>query len=142
MEQQYLSQSKAIAKFQKLSNLFLTHLFLENQLSICFGSNKEKSRKDLKIQSVVISNLCVSYSVVSDSLEPHGLLLARLLCSREFPGKNTGVGCYFLLQGIFQTQELNPGLPYCRQTLYCLSHQESPDFRLGNQSKKILFFYY
>ena len=57
-------------KFQKLSNLFLTHPFLENQLNTCFGSNKEKSRKDLKMQSVVISNLCVSYSVVSDSLAP------------------------------------------------------------------------
>ena len=29
-----------------------------------------------------------------------------------FPGKNTGVGCHFLLQGIFQTQESNPGLPH------------------------------
>jgi len=27
------------------------------------------------------------------------------------------------LQGIFPTQELNPGLPHCRQILYCLSHQ-------------------
>ena len=31
--------------------------------------------------------------------------------------------CHFLLQGIFLTQELNPGLPHCRQTLYRLSHQ-------------------
>ena len=31
--------------------------------------------------------------------------------------------CHFLLQGIFPTQELNPGLPHCRQTLYHLSHQ-------------------
>ena len=41
------------------------------------------------------------------------------------PGKNTGMGCHFLLQGIFLTQELNPGLPHCRQTLYHLSHQGS-----------------
>ena len=77
----------------------------------------------------MISNLCVSYSVVSDLLEPHGLLLARLLCSWEFPGKNTGVGCYFLLQGIFQTQELNPGLLYGRQILYQLSCL-APNFSL------------
>ena len=32
----------------------------------------------------------------------------------EFPGKNTGVGCRFLLQGIFLTQELKPGLLHCR----------------------------
>ena len=42
-----------------------------------------------------------------------------------FPGKSTGVGCHFLLQGIFPTQGSNPGLPYCRQKLYCLSHQGS-----------------
>ena len=40
-----------------------------------------------------------------------------------FPGMNTGVGCHFLLQGIFPTQGLNPGLPHCRQTLYHLSYQ-------------------
>ena len=39
------------------------------------------------------------------------------------PGKNTGVGCHFLLQGIFPTQGLKLGLLHCRQTLYCLGHQ-------------------
>ena len=46
--------------------------------------------------------------------------------SRDFPGNSTGVGCHFLLQGIFLTQGLNPGLPRCRQTLYHLSHQGNP----------------
>ena len=41
----------------------------------------------------------------------------RLLCPWDFPGKNTGVGCHCLLQEIFLTQRLNPGLPHCRQTL-------------------------
>ena len=41
-------------------------------------------------------------------------------------GKNTGVACHALLQGIFPTQGLNPGLPNCRQILYHLSHQGSP----------------
>ena len=49
----------------------------------------------------------------------------RLLCPRDFPGNSTGVDCHFLLQGIFETQGSNPGLPHCRQTLYCLSHQGS-----------------
>ena len=44
----------------------------------------------------------------------------------DFLSKSTGVGCCFLLQGIFPTQGLNPGLPHCRQMLYCLSHQGSP----------------
>ena len=45
-----------------------------------------------------------SHSVVSDSLQPHGLYPARLLCPLDFPVKNTGVGCHFVLQGIFMTQ--------------------------------------
>ena len=44
----------------------------------------------------------------------------------DFPGKNAGVGCHFLLQGIFPTQGSIPGLLNCRQILYCLSHQGSP----------------
>ena len=42
-----------------------------------------------------------------------------------FPGKNTGVGSHFLLQGIFLTQGLNLGLLPGRQILYCLSHTSS-----------------
>ena len=45
----------------------------------------------------------------------------------DSPGKNTGVGCHAVFQGIFPTQGSNPGLPQCRQTLYCLSHQGSPN---------------
>ena len=41
------------------------------------------------------------------------------------PGKNTGVGCHALLQGIFLTHGSNSGLLHCRQILYCLSHQGS-----------------
>ena len=44
----------------------------------------------------------------------------------DSPGKNTGVGCHALLQGIFPTQGSNPGLSHCRQILYQLSHQGSP----------------
>ena len=60
---------------------------------------------------------------MSSSLRPLGLQPARLLRPWDSPGKTTGVGCHFLLQGIFLTQESNPGLPHCRQTLYCLSQQ-------------------
>ena len=62
---------------------------------------------------------------MSDSLRLHGLQLTRLLCLWDFPGKSTGVGCRFLLQGIFPTQGSNLSLPHCRQTLYPLSHQGS-----------------
>ena len=48
-----------------------------------------------------------SCSVVSDSLQPYGLQSPRLLCPWDSPGNDTGVGCHFLLQGIFPTQGLN-----------------------------------
>ena len=50
----------------------------------------------------------------------------RLLYPWNSPGKNTGMGCHFLLQGIFPTSGWNPALPHCRQTLYQLSRQGSP----------------
>ena len=51
----------------------------------------------------------------------HGQWPTRLLCPWDFPGKNTGVGCRALLQGIFLTQGSNPGLLcllHCRRILY------------------------
>ena len=66
----------------------------------------------------------VSHSVLSDSLQPQA---ARLPCPWDSLGKNTGMGCHFLLQGICPTQGLSPGLPQCRQTLYHLSHHRSPN---------------
>ena len=56
---------------------------------------------------------------------------ARLLCPWSSPSKNTGMGCHFLLQGIFPTQELNLGLLHCRQILYHLSHQGNPELPYG-----------
>ena len=44
----------------------------------------------------------------------------------DFPGKNTGVGCHFLLQGIFPTQGLNPHLPHQQVDSSPLSHLGSP----------------
>ena len=46
----------------------------------------------------------------------------RLLCPWDSPGQNIGVGCHFLLQGIFLTQGSNLCVLHCRQILYLLSH--------------------
>ena len=54
-------------------------------------------------------------------LQPHGLYSPR-----NSPGQNTGVVAIPLLQGIFPTQRLNPGVPHWRRILYQLSHQGSP----------------
>ena len=55
----------------------------------------------------------------------HGPSPARLFCPWYSPGMNTGMGCHFLLQEIFPTQESNPGLLHCSQILYWLSYHEA-----------------
>ena len=74
----------------------------------------------------VVESVCVSCSVVSDSLGSRGLQPARFICPWNSSGKSTGVGCYSLLQGIFLTRGLNLGLLHCRWILHHLSHQGSP----------------
>ena len=54
-------------------------------------------------------------------LQLHGLQPIRLLCPWDSPGKNTGVGCHFLLQGIFPNQDSNLGLLHCRQVFYLIA---------------------
>ena len=70
---------------------------------------------------------CLVASGMSDSLQPHGLQPARLLCPWDSPGKNTAVGCHAVLQGIFPTQGSNPDFLHCRQILYCWASREAPD---------------
>ena len=87
------------------------------------------------------AGVCVSRSVVSDSLDcmrPCGLQPDRLLCPWDSPGKNTGVGCCCLLQGIFPTQGSNLGLLYGRQIFYHLSHQGSPFQAEGRANANVL----
>ena len=67
------------------------------------------------MQTYIIA--CVS--VLSNFVGPHGLQPARLLCPRESPGGNTGVGCHALLQVIFLTQ----GLIQCLLHLTWISMQ-------------------
>ena len=65
-------------------------------------------------------------SAVSDSLWHHGLWPAKLLCLWDIPGKNTGVGCHFLLQGIFLTQGLNLYFLHWQTDSLLMSHLGSP----------------
>ena len=62
---------------------------------------------------------------LSDSLWPQGLQSTRFFCPWDFRGKNIGVGCHFLLQGIFPTQGSNSHLLYWRQSLYHWATRES-----------------
>ena len=72
--------------------------------------------------------------VVSDSLQPHGLYLARLLSPWNFPGKNTGLGCHFLLQEIFPTQGSNPHL-------LCLLHWQMDSLPLVPSGNRLSYVY-
>ena len=80
-----------------------------------------------------------SHSVVSNSSQPHGLDCSPPGSSvhLDSPGKNTGAGCHFLLQGIFPTQGLNPGLLYFRQILYPLSYMDISPLNVNASYKRI-----
>ena len=91
----------------------------ESNVTSFKGAGQGKSTQ-IKVIARHGQSQCYSLSHVG-SFRPYGLLPARLLCSWDFPGKNTGAGCHFLLQGIFPTLGSNPGLWHCRQILYHLS---------------------
>ena len=92
------------------------------KLSVTISNFSKESKIKNKFRSMMLEeffcSLCVCNSVVSGSLQPHGLQPTRLLCLQHFPGKNAGVGCHFLLQGIFPTQGSN-------SYLLCLLHWQA-----------------
>ena len=65
-------------------------------------SDSEDNRIFPSLQKVLLGTYACCCCVVTKScpplLRPHGLSPARLFCPWDFPGKNTGVGCHFLLQ--------------------------------------------
>ena len=91
-----------LAKFSKISKTFSRKLIILALHSIDPYKNS-KTYIYMCVPNLIFSIspvcvcvcVCVSCSVMSDSLRPHGLQLARLLCPWNSPGKNTGVGCHF-----------------------------------------------
>ena len=75
---------------------------------------------------LTISLLWFSCSVMSNSFATSWTVAARVLHPWDFPGKNSRVGCHFLLQGIWPAQGLNPHLLHCRRILLLPSHWRSP----------------
>ena len=118
---------------RKMSYIYIQWNINHKEIIAAFCSNVDatrddhtkwnKSEKDKYHTSLTCAML--SPSVVSDSCDPivwsppgssvHGS-----------SGRNTGVGCHFLLQGIFLTRESNLSLLHCRQILYWLSYEGSP----------------
>ena len=69
----------------------------------------------------------------SRSLGAYGIFFSCVVW--DSPSKNTGVGCHLLLQGIFLTQESNPGLLHCRQNFYWLSYKGSSNSLTRDQTQ-------
>ena len=88
---------------------------------------------EFNLQYPRIVKMCcamLSRSVVPNSLRPHGLQPARLFCPWDSPGRNTGVGCHALLQGIFLTQGLNPGVLHCRRFYIIWAIREAQSYKI------------
>ena len=77
-------------------------------------------------EPVTQGKVCITCSVVSNSLQSHGLKPTRLLCPWGFSRQKFWSELPFFSPVIFPTQGSNPGLLPCRQILYHLSHQGSP----------------
>ena len=107
--------------YKKVSQLSICIYLLFFQILFPYKSLQsiEKSSLCYTIGPCVCVCVCVyvSHSVMFDSLRHCGLQPARLLCPWEYPGKNTGRGFHFLLQGILPTQGSNLSLLHCRQVL-------------------------
>ena len=77
-------------------SVILILTFLSQFYSLNVFKTHQYSQQSLGRLKLILTR--VSHSVLSDSLRPHRLQLARLLCPWNSPGKNTGVGCHSLLQ--------------------------------------------
>ena len=124
------SATREVQQAHHFSKWAFRHIHMTDNVLIECGGREALGAGMSGVCEWVCVCICVfSLSVLSDSVWSYGQLPARLLCPWDFPGKNTGVGCHFLLQGIFLTQGSNSPLlclPHCRLILLLLSHQGSP----------------
>ena len=124
---------KSLLQHHDLKALILQHLaFFMIQLSHPYMTTGKAIALTIwtfvsKVMSLLfnmISRFVIAFSKEVKVLVTH-LCLALcdpMDCPWDSPGKNTGVGCHSLLQGIFPTQGLSPSLLHCRQILYHLSY--------------------
>ena len=92
------------------------------------SDNEESSGTPVQTDVIRPLRLHTMYARVFSYVWLHGLQTARLLCLWDSPGKNAGVGCHFLLQGIFPTQGLSP-------SFLCLLHWQADSLPLAPPGK-------
>ena len=110
---------------RKSSKVIQTAVFMHNdKFNNYYRSNRKVCHYNGGILKHVcvrlVAQLCLTLCDLTDCGSPGSSMHG------DSPGKNTGVGFYVLLQGIFPTQGSKPGVPHCRQILYHPSHQGSP----------------
>ena len=122
----------APATWINCSALFSSHL-LYSLTPVIFSSHLWSPPRNscwvLKQKCSSFKVICCCCSVAKlcpPLLWRHGLQTARLLCPWDFSGKNTRVGCHFILQGIFPTQGLNSCLLHWQAGSLALSQQGDP----------------
>ena len=89
-------------------------------------ANKLKKKKKATNQPSHTHTLCLVAQLCPTLGGPMDCSLPGSSVHGDSPGKNTGLDCHALLQGIFPTQGSNPGLPQCKWILHHLSYQGSP----------------
>ena len=95
-----------------------------NVITYCIITAQNFFPRYMCVSMCVCVCVCVCQSLSFVQLfVPHELGLIRVFCPWNSPGKNTGVGCHLLLQGIFLTQGSDLNLLHCGKILYHLSHQ-------------------
>ena len=107
---------------------FTSDLFSLADIKIFWFSNNLQINYNMSRQGCLLIYAAAAQSCLI-LCDPQGLQPTSLLCPWDLPGKNTGMGCPFLFQGILPTQGLNPCLLcllWCKQILYPLSQWRSP----------------
>ena len=114
-----VSQLKSLHNFQSSSSL-------KDGEPILFPSSPMRIPRSSTFMLSFVVVLCLVTQLCLTFCDPMDYSPPGSSVHGDSPGKNTGVGCHALLQGIFPIQRLSPDLPNCKQTLYHLSHQGSP----------------
>ena len=116
--------SEVVCLILSLHSVFL-HLLL-NEIHFFIYQGKFAFDGMAVLYKYPVLDCVCSFTQSCLTLRSHELQPARLLCPWDFPGKNTGVGCHFILQGIFPTQALNPLLLHWQEDSLPLHHPRSP----------------